>query len=630
MNIGKMKINLKRTIRLTIAVFFFIILFLVGWNFITQSKKRPKVPLESEEISSQKVEKKEKIEHFEVKGERSNFEVRADKHYIGEDNKYHLEGNVEVVFFKKSEGEDIFLYAEEIIYNKKQNHFLLSSEARIKFKDIIIKSSFIHYDSRKEVFRSDKGVQFSSHALSGSAGKIMYSMKNEKVELRGNVFLEIRPHIETPFPLVVRGKKFDYIRKEKRGIMEGEVLISHGKSRARADFLEFELFTNEEQIKTVVLKGRVRASIIDNKKPTSQGKSSLIFSGVEREIKADEIKLRGFFDLPKIQAIEARGGCSFKFISSEGGYTLIQGESLEFILTKEGQLGEFKAVKNAKIVEQRKEPESMRIIEGQIMAMKDEAKILEVKGEKSLKPRILFKNSEIYADEMFIFVDSDDFELKGEVKAALKLQGGKKKSIGFFSQEKPVFISAQEMRYSEEQKRFLFKERIKMWQDKKSLTAEEALLDEETGKISTSGGVKTIIPNKPQNGEEKRIEINGQTMNFNHEKNFISYEGGCSLKVKDIALKAQSIFVYLKKGEVDMETIVAQGEVIIVQNLSEGRGQEARYDLKKDTIVLGGNPVLIDKNKGRIEGDKLTFYMADGRIVVENKDRERSVAVIKS
>jgi hypothetical protein len=26
----------------------------------------------------------------------------------------------------------------------------------------------------------------------------------------------------------------------------------------------------------------------------------------------------------------------------------------------------------------------------------------------------------------------------------------------------------------------------------------------------------------------------------------------------------------------------------------------------------------------------LTFYMADGRIVVENKDRERSVTIIKS
>ncbi len=43
-----------------------------------------------------------------------------------------------------------------------------------------------------------------------------------------------------------------------------------------------------------------------------------------------------------------------------------------------------------------------------------------------------------------------------------------------------------------------------------------------------------------------------------------------------------------------------------------------------------GNPILIDEDKGKTEGSKLTFYMADGRIVIENKDRERSETVIKS
>ena len=52
-------------------------------------------------------------------------------------------------------------------------------------------------------------------------------------------------------------------------------------------------------------------------------------------------------------------------------------------------------------------------------------------------------------------------------------------------------------------------------------------------------------------------------------------------------------------------------------------------DVENETIVLLGNPVLIDKNKGKVEGDKLTFFIADDRITVENQGQERSITVIK-
>ena len=69
---------------------------------------------------------------------------------------------------------------------------------------------------------------------------------------------------------------------------------------------------------------------------------------------------------------------------------------------------------------------------------------------------------------------------------------------------------------------------------------------------------------------------------------------------------------------------------MILQEGKEGRGGEAVYDLKADTVVLTGNPVLVDKEKGVTEGDKLTFHLGDGRITIENKERDRSSTVIKS
>lgn len=627
---GKITIDFTRLIRLSIVIFLCVILFLIGWNFITRSKKKPKVPIETEEITPQKVEKREEIEHFEVKGQRGNFKIRADRHFMGEDNKYHLEGNVELVFFKKSEGKDIFLYGNEIIYDEEWNHFSLIGKARVRFKDILIESSALDYESKTEVFESEQGVRFTSGSLSGSAREMIYSTKEEKIELQDNVYLKIKPRLETSFPLEVEGERFDYTHKGKIGTVEGKVRLRHGESRAWADFLEFELFTNEEQVKTMFMKGEVSVDISEREGLISKGRTSLIPPGKDRKIKADEVKIRGFRDLPKIHELEAKGGSTVKLISSEGGFTLIQGEFIRFLLSREGELREFLIKKKAVITEQGEGPEPVRILEGETMTTTAEAKVLQIKGEKNIEPRIFLKDSEIYATEILIFLDSNDLELNGDVKACLRLQKEEEKSIGFFSREAPVFITAQKMRYSEEQKRFSFKERIKMWQERKMLAAEEVILDEETGRISCSGGVRSIAPYKPKEGEEERLEISAQTMNFKPKENILLYEEKSSLVVKNANLQAQSIFVHLKGEKGDMENIDAKGKVSIVQNLREGRGEEARYNLEKETIVLLGNPVLIDKDKGVVRGDKLTFHMADGRIVVENEDRERSVTIIKS
>ena len=112
-------------IRFTIVIALLIILVLIGWNFVTQSKRKLRVPSKSEEIASERVEKSEKIEYFEVEGAKGNFKVEADQHYMGDDNKYHLEGNVKIVFFKKREGQDVYIYAQQVIYDEDWNHFFI-------------------------------------------------------------------------------------------------------------------------------------------------------------------------------------------------------------------------------------------------------------------------------------------------------------------------------------------------------------------------------------------------------------------------------------------------------------------------------------------------------------------------
>lgn len=626
-----MKINPANLIRAAVVATLLIILFLIGWNFISQSKRKPKIPFQSEQITTQKVEKREKIEHFEVKGEKGDFKVRADEHYRGEDNKYHLEGKVEAVFFKRREGEDVFIYAQEIIYDQDWNHFSVKGEAKVLFKEVLIESPFLEYDKLNEAFSSTEGGRFSSPSLSGSAQRMSYSLKEEQLKLQDNVYFAIKPSLETSFPLEVRGKRLVYSQRKKNGFIEGEVYIIHGRSQAWADYVEFDLFANEEQIKDLLLKGRVRATIIEEEKEEESKPKSTTFVlyGKRREIKAEEVKIRGFIDLPKVHVLEARGDCSFKFLSSQGALTHIQGEIVEFVLSREGQLREFRAQERVRIEERDKKKDEARIIEGKTISVEAD-KVLKVSGDENTRPRVLFKGSEINADEVSLFLESGDLEVKGDIKMALKFQQTEEKQVGFFSKDQPVFILAQEMRYLEGEKRFLFEKNVKMWQEKQTLMAEKVRLDEEKGRLFCSGNVKSIVPYKPKDKEEERLEVSAEIMSFDPEENVVSFEKNSSLELKDIQLQAQFIHVHLRKKGGEMERITAQKNVVVVQNEKEGRGEEGIYELEKETFVLLGDPVLIDKDKGKIRGDKLTFYMGDGRIVVENKERERSITVIKS
>jgi len=626
---GKTKINPATVIRFMIVAFLIILVVWIGWNFLTHSRRKQRVPVESEEITSQRVEKREKIEHFEIKGTKENFKVRADKHYMGDDNKYHLEGNVEVVIFKKTEETDIILKAKEIIYDEEWNQFNVSGGARIEFEDILLETPSLNYDNKREVFTTDKGARFTSRTISGSAQNMFYSLQKKRLQLGENVSLNIIPRLETSFPFDVKGDRLDYSRKRKKGTMEGHIELKHGNSQARADYVEFELYGQEEQIKNMFFKGGVRASIDVEDQQSSPEELSLIPQGTKREIKADELNLKGFRDVPRLKSWKAEGGCQLKFLSAEGGFTLIEGEKLEFLINHKGNLKDFKAIEKAKITEQGDKPGEVRIIEGETMTSIQD-KILMVEGNKSRKPRVNMKQGEIQADEIYIQLEQKDFEVKGNVKMSLQLESKEKETIGFFSKQKPIFITSERMRYSEETQRFLFRERTKMWQEREILMAGKVGISLEEGSIFCWDGVKTIVPYKPKEREEELLEISAEIMDFIPDENLISFQGEGTLKVKDIDLRAQSIDVHLGKEHGEIGEIVSQKKVIIVQDGREGHGEEAVYNVEKDNIVLTGDPVLIDKDQGKVRGDKLTFHMGDGRIVVENKDRERSVTVIKS
>ena len=628
-----MKHHPAKVVKVVVAVFFIVVLGIVIVSFVRRSREAPEAPLISKEIEQQKIEKKEKIEYFEVKGEKGNFRGRADRQYVGEDNRYHLEGNVEIDFLDRSEEEDIRLLGDEVVYDKKGTNFHLTGGARGEFKDLTVESPYLDYDAKKKVFKSDKGVRYSSRKLSGTAAEVEYFVGAERGVLEGDVFMEFIPQSESSLPLKIHARQFEFSKKLGSGFAEGEVKLFRRRSRATGDFLRIKLDPEQKNVESLTLKENARVEITGERADmaASQDKASLVFYADKQEIEADEIVVEGFDSSPQVKRLRGRGNCTCKFSSSSGDFTEVQAEQITFVLDENGKLQRFRSLKNAKITEKKGELEEWRTIEGDVLETNGEKETLLAKGKKGVPARIHSSDHEISAENISVSLESGDLEAGGDVRVVLYLRKDSPDASGFFSEGRPVFITAQRVRYLDAEKRFSFSEKVRSWQEEKMILANELSFSPESRKITSENGVETVLPAKSEKEkEEERLRLSSEKMQFLPEQNLVVYENNSLLKVKDLVLRARILCVKLDQESGEMKEVVAKGDVIINQNKNEGRGDEAYYDVKKEMIILSGNTVFIDKESGRTEGAKLTFYIPDGRIVVENKDRERSVTVIKS
>jgi lipopolysaccharide export system protein LptA len=94
-------------------------------------------------------------------------------------------------------------------------------------------------------------------------------------------------------------------------------------------------------------------------------------------------------------------------------------------------------------------------------------------------------------------------------------------------------------------------------------------------------------------------------------------------------LEAGSVSAVIGREGLGVESLAAAGGVVVTKGAHTGRAAAAAYDAPADRITLTGHPVLTDR-RGLRQGDRLTFDLADDKILVENEGSGRSTTVIKS
>lgn len=597
------------------------VIVIIGINIISRSGKETKISLAGEELEEQKVEQREEVLHFEDEKGNLILESKADRQYLGKDGYYHLEGNVLIKFLKRAEGEDVVIQGDEVLHDREGSRFILSGSSEIRFKDLLIESSYLEYENKNHLIKTNKGVSFSSQRVRGQGQKMTCREIDKEVKIQNNVRLELIQNPEDSKSIYVNGDEMFYTHKWGNGYVEGNVTLSSGKNEVKAERLEFYLPPHKEFLRSMILKGDVRGKLFVESESKDNG------MGHEYKAEADEVFIRFFKYLDVPEWMEAEGNCLIHSSQTDLNFNRIRSEKFAIAFRRDSSISGFSGLGNVQIEEGREK--NLRQIKGNKFLLDNSREIITVFGEDTQRAEISSEGYNVSAKEITTGFNGSDLDAEGEITGVFKSSDSQRMRIGIFSGSQPVFISSERMRYSGEQDRFVFNGKVKLWQEQEMLHTEELVIKKEAGSLSAHEGVQTLFHYKNKEGKEVEIVISSQMMEFDPEKNEILYQQGCSMNVKDVRMNAESLSIQMGEGKNEMRVLTASHSIIIERGMYEGRGDKAVYTFEEDKIVLTGNPVLTEKNRGRINGDKLTFNISDDRIIVENRGDERSVTVIK-
>lgn len=596
-----------------------LVLVIIGLNIISRSGKEARILLSDEELEERKVQKREEVVYLQDEKGNLVLESKADRQYLGEDGFYHMEGDVLIKFLKRAEGEDVVIRGGEVLRDQKENRLMVQGNAEIRFKDLVIRSSYLEYDNKEHIIKTDEGVSFSSDRVKGEGKSLICWEREKDLKIKNDVHLEFTQDQESSKVIYASGDELYYTHKWGNGYIQGKASVKAGENSVQTDRLEFYLPPAKDFLRSLFLEGNVRGEFVLNSKPEEDR---------ERErykVGAEEVFVRFFKYLDTPQRIDAKGDCFIDSHQQESGFNRIQSGRFTIDFRRSGEISNF--IGSDKVLLEDSAEGHKRQIRGNEFSLDKAEETLTVVGDSFQKAEIFSEDYDISADKISSFLNSQDLSAEGEITGVFRSSGSHEMNIGIFSESQPVFISAQSMRYLEELERFVFKEKVKLWQGQEMLTAGEVVVKKEREGLSASKGVQTLFHYDNKQQEGKKIRVLSQSMEFDPQEHRILYQKECSMEIGDVRIKADSLCIQIEERE--MKDITAEGSVVISMGVYEGRGENAVYSFDNEEIVLTGNPVLIEENRGRTEGDKLTFSMANDRIIVENRGDERSVTVIK-
>jgi len=112
------------------------------------------------------------------------------------------------------------------------------------------------------------------------------------------------------------------------------------------------------------------------------------------------------------------------------------------------------------------------------------------------------------------------------------------------------------------------------------------------------------------------IDMTSDTVEANQKQSTVTFKGNVVAKQEDITLYANTLVIYYDPDAKGIKTLVAMGNVRIIQLDRRATGQKVTFRQEDDQVILEGEAVLRE-GENVIRGDRVICFIDEDRCVVE-------------
>jgi lipopolysaccharide export system protein LptA len=229
--------------------------------------------------------------------------------------------------------------------------------------------------------------------------------------------------------------------------------------------------------------------------------------------------------------------------------------------------------------------------------------------------------------------------------SSTRLADNKGDSPAMLSNDQPLQAMSDRMNTRADNRLVHYEGNAVAWQGPNRIQADRLDIDRGKQVMKASGRVVSQFADKPKKGKDgKPLEpqqtvftiVRAPEMNYTEQSRTAVYRGGVVLNRPNIVVRSRELTAYLKDKDAEsaLDKAFADGGVTIVQTAPgrtrTGTSEHAEYYAGEEKIILEkGRPRFVDSLQGTTEGQRLTYYVNDDRLLVTGSQTERARSLIR-
>ena len=205
----------------------------------------------------------------------------------------------------------------------------------------------------------------------------------------------------------------------------------------------------------------------------------------------------------------------------------------------------------------------------------------------------------------------------------------------FSKVKSPVYVVSDRGEFHNESGIAIYTGNARAWQDDNFVRSDKLTMYVNEKKMDGTGHVQSQIYNarRRAGGSNSTVPVfaTADSMSYSDPNRTLHYEGNVDIRQGTDRITSGVADVYLLKESSEVEKTIAQRNVVLTQPNRKGTGDWVQYTTADEVAVLKGNPARVeDVEKGSTEGNRLTVYMRDGRVIADDVRGSQSPGRIRS